>query len=194
MKRLTKYALSLSLPLLVTNIVKADMYKYTAAPDNAEITIDEGQTGLVHYTFTNLGTEPIFIFTFGIGASHPVLPDRTDNAGAHYFGLDRSLGIEVESGDTFKFGYQLTTHGKDKRPEHKGDPDLGLEIFDPHVNLGLREGPKITSPFLPKDAGTIKDFSVTVIDSPATPEAGSLGLATAGVAVLLALGFTKKRA
>ena len=193
MKWLTGHVVSVALLLFMGHTATAvPMYKYTVVPDMQLITIIEGMRGVVHYTFTNLGNEPIWVFTFSLSASHPILPDPTDRAGARYFGPDASLGVEVDPGDTFKFGYFLITPKADPHPEHKGDPDFGLRTFTPNISLDLREADSITSPFLPDNSGKVKAFDVKVVDA-ATPEPGTIALTGSVLAVLLVIRLRNRR-
>ena len=184
MKRLV--GVSVLLAFAVRNSAKADpIYKYSVVPDKELITINEGQRDVMHYTMTNLGNEPIWVFKFSVSASHPILPDPTDRAGAHYFGPDASLGVEVDPGGTFKFGYELFTPKEDQHPEFKDDPDFGLRTFVPNIAMQLRKVDLITSPFLPRDSGKVTGFDVKVVD-PQTPEPGT-GILAGSVFAILAI-------
>jgi len=190
MRWFPRVAVSFWLLLFVAYSASADEYKFSVVPDKPLVTINEGVRGLEHYTFTNLGNDPIWIFTFSISRVGRILPDASDRAKPHYFGPDASSGIEVDSSGTFKFGYLLTTPRKDRRPENKGDPDFGLQTFLPNISLDLREGSEFSSHILPKRSGTIDAFDVKVVDAKTakTPEPGTMSLAGIALAVLIGMG------
>lgn len=191
MRRFSGQLLSLGLLLFFGHSARADEYKFSVVPDKPLVTIDEGAQGLEHYTLANVGTKPFWVFTFSISRISKILPDPTDWAKPHYFGPDASGGIEVDPGETFEFGYQLTTPRRDRKAEHRGDPDFGLQTLRPNIFLDLREGPTITSPFLPKGSGTITAFDVKV-DDPKTPEPTAVSLVGIGLAVLIGLRIASR--
>jgi hypothetical protein len=163
--------------LLVPDCGAGADYMWTATVDKPLVIIDEGKADLVTYTFSNTGTLPIYVFEFGNPGSEPVIPDPTDRADADYVGPDLSLGKEVAPGASFPFQYFLITDddGPDEMPR-----DFGFQIFSPTIGLELRQGPSITSPFLPPNTGTTDSFAVIVRD---VPEPGSLALLAIGTIV-----------
>jgi hypothetical protein len=138
-------------------------YMWSAAVDKVLVVIPEnGVEDAVHYTFTNSGTDSIWIFTFALTASQPVFPDPTDKAETEYFGKNFSLGVEVKPGGTEEFGYKITPANEIELP-----PDFGIQLFSPAIDTQLRTGPKITDPALPSDAvGVAASFLVIVYDIP----------------------------
>ena len=157
-------------------------YAYSATVDKGLVIIDEGKSDLVTYTFSNLGTLPIYAFDISLSRSQPVGPDPTDNAFAQYAGPVLSLGQQVDPGHQFNFQYLLTTD----LDGTESPLDFGSQIFAP--NLNLHQGDKITSPFLPGGSGTTSSFEVVVRD---VPEPNSIVLF--GIGSIITSGYMWRR-